>query len=130
MSKLLKGTFLVHAIVALVLGAACLLAPGHVLGWLGFPGLDGFGNFFARLVGAALLALAWMSFRGWLASAWEQVARIVEGEVFFTVLGCVGLLRLGLRGHWGWLLWASFGILAAFALLWIVCLLQGNKAER
>jgi len=129
MSKLLKGTFLVHTIVAVVLGAALLAAPGRVLGWLGFPGLDAFANFFSRLLGAAVLALAWMSFRGWQASEWRQVAILVEGEVFYTVLGCVGLLRLGLVGHWGWLLWTTFGVLAAFAVAWILCLLRGGQSK-
>ena len=129
MSRLLKGTFLVHTIVAVVLGVALMAAPGRVLGWFGVPGLDGFANFFSRLLGAAVLALAWMSFRGWLASEWRQVAIIVEGEVFYSVLGCVGLLRLGLKGHWGWLLWTTFGMLAAFAVVWILCMLRGSRAS-
>jgi hypothetical protein len=129
MSKLLKWTFLVHAIVAAVLGAALLGAPGRVLTWLGFGPLDAFANFFSRLLGAAMLALAWTSFRGWTASKWSQVAIVVEGAVLFTVLGCVGLLRLGLSSHYGWLLWTTFGILAGFALLWIVSLVRGERAH-
>ena len=131
MSKFLKGTFLAHAIFALVLGAACLVAPGRVLGWLGFGGgLDAFANFFARLLGAAFLAHAWMSFRGWLAAEWSRMAAVVEGEIVFTLLGCAGLLRLGLGGgHWPWLLWVSLAGLAAFAVLWIAVYLLARKAR-
>lgn len=130
MSKLLKGTFLTHAVVCLVLGAACLLAPGRVLGWLGFPGLDAMANFFARLLGAALLAMAWTSYRGWQATEWPRVAAVVEGELVFALLGCAGLLRIGSKGHWPWLLWVSLAILAAFAMLWLAAYLTRARAKR
>jgi len=128
MSKLLKGTFLVHAVVATVVGAALLAAPGRILTWLGWgPCID---PIISRLLGAAVLALAWSSFRGWLATEWSQVAIIVEVEVFYTVLGCVGLLRHGLKANYGMLLWGPFGILAAFAILWIISLLRETRARR
>jgi hypothetical protein len=127
MSKLLKGTFLVHAIVAVILGAALLAAPGRVLGWLGWAPID---PLMSRLLGAALLALAWSSFRGWLASEWSQVAILVEAEVFFTVLACAGLLRHLLRAGYGLVVWGPFAVLAAFAVLWIVSLLRETRAHR
>jgi len=127
MSKLLKGTFLVHAIVAAVVGAALLAAPGRVLAWLGWQPVD---PLISRLLGAALLALSWGSFRGWLASGWSQVAILVEAEVFFTVLGCAGLLRHLLKANYNLLVWGPFGVLAAFAILWIVSLLRETNAHR
>jgi hypothetical protein len=127
MSKLLKGTFLVHAIVAAVVGAAMLAAPGRVLTWLGWQPVD---PLISRLLGAALLALTWGSFRGWLASEWSRVAILVEVEVFYTVLGCVGLLRHLLKANYSILVWGPFGVLAAFAILWIVSLLLETKAHR
>jgi hypothetical protein len=58
------------------------------------------------------------------------VAILLAGEVFYAVLGWFGLLRLGLTGHWDRLLWASFGVLAAFAVAWTTCRLQGTSSKR
>jgi hypothetical protein len=126
MSKLLKGTFLVHAIAAAIVGAALLVAPGRVLGSLAWQPID---PIISRLLGAALIALAWSSLRGWLATQWSQVAIIVEAEVFYTVLACVGLLRHLLKANYSVLVWGPFGILAAFAILWTVSLIRESRAR-
>jgi hypothetical protein len=127
MSRLLKGTFLVHAIVAVVLGAALLAAPGRVAALVNWAPVD---PLISRMYGAALLALAWGSFRGWLATQWSQVAILVEVEVFFTVLACVGLLRHLLKANYPWPVWTALGLLAFFAILWIISLLRETRAHR
>jgi hypothetical protein len=95
MSKSLKYTFLIHVVVSLIFGAVLLLAPGRFLGLFGWAPID---PLISRLLGAALLALAWSSYRGWGASSYEQVSVLVEMEVIFTVFGSVGLLRHLLKG--------------------------------
>jgi len=74
-----------------------------------------------------MLALAWGSFRGWRAREWAEVEILVELEVIFTVLACVGLLRHLLFGWWPWMPWLIFALFALFAVAWIVFLVQGKR---
>ena len=121
MSKALKYTFLIHAVVAVLFGVPLLIVPGRFLGWFGWAPID---PIISRLLGAALLALAWSSFRGWRATERAQVAILVEMEAVFTVLGCVGLLRHLLFAGYPAMVWMVFAILGIFAIAWIVSLLR------
>jgi hypothetical protein len=147
-SKSLKGTFLVHMIVALVLGVSLLLIPGRALTLLGWvpeqiqvqaagtvltaPGTTLVDPVITRLLGVALLALGYSSFLGWRASRREQVILLVQTELVYCVLGVVAILA-GLHSLQGWssLLTELFSlqpavvigfvmalILAAFAVAW------------
>ena len=115
MSKSLKYTFLIHVVVSLIFGAALLLAPGRFLGLFGWAPID---PLISRLLGAALLALAWSSYRGWGASSYEQVSVLVEMEVIFTVFGSVGLLRHLLKAWYPWYVWFLLAVLLVFAIAW------------
>ena len=121
MSKALKFTFLIHAVVAFVLGALLLIIPGRFLGWVGWAPVEPIIN---RLLGAALLAMAWSSFRGWRATEKAQVAILVEMEALFTVLGCIGLLRHLLKARYPAMVWIVFAVLGIFAILWTTSLLK------
>jgi len=127
MSKLLRILFLIHALIALAVGVPLLLAPGRFLEALGWAPVD---PIISRLLGAALLALTWSSFRGWRATQWSQVAIIVEAEAVFTVLACVGLLRHLLAGHYTLLVWGPFALYLAFAVAWIAVLVQHWRTDR
>ncbi|MGD8462614.1 MAG: hypothetical protein PVI09_01985 [Anaerolineae bacterium] len=124
MSKALKTTFLVHALIAAASGAVLLLIPGRFLLWLGWAPID---PIMSRLLGAALLALAWSSFQGWRAREWADVATLVQAEAVFTVLACVGLLRHLLFGRWPLMVWLLFAVFAAFAVAWIVFLVRHRE---
>lgn len=119
MSKLLRFTFLAHMIVAGVVGALLLVIPGRALDWIDWgpvePILD-------RVLGAALLALGWSSFRGLLATERRQVALLIETEAIFCLLGCVGVGRhlLFTQAAYPIMVWVVFGVLAVFLLLWVV----------
>jgi hypothetical protein len=115
MSKSLRYTFLIHVVVSLIFGAALLLAPGRTLGLFGWAPID---PLISRLLGAALLALAWSSYRGWGASSYEQVSVLVEMEVIFTVFGSVGLLRHLIKAWYPWYVWFVFAVLVVFAIAW------------
>jgi hypothetical protein len=116
-----KFIFLVHTIVALAIGAPLLIIPGRFLGWLGWAPVEPVIN---RILGAALLALAWSSFRGWRATDKAQVAFLVEMETAFTVLGCVGIIRHLLVAHYPFIVWCVLAVLALFAVAWIVSLIS------
>ena len=121
MSKLLKYTFLIRALVALVLGAGLLLAPGRTLDIFRWAPQDAL---ITRLFGAALLAFAWSSFRGWQSDSFEKVSTLVEMEVVFTVFGCVGLLRHLIKGVYPTIVYVVFALLLIFSVLWMINLIR------
>ena len=121
MAKELKYTFLIHAVVALVFGAPLLIMPGQFLTWFGWVPVD---PILSRVLGAALLALAWSSYRGWRAKERAQVSVLLEMEAAFTVLGAIGVLRTLLTGPYLWYVWLLFVILALFALAWLYLLFK------
>jgi O-antigen/teichoic acid export membrane protein len=116
MSKALKVTFGVHAVVALLFGAPLLIAPGRFLGVFGWAPID---PLISRLLGAAMLALAWSSFLGYRTTESSLEKSFIQIEVVYTVLGAIGLLRHLLVAWYAWFVWAIFYLLAIFAILWI-----------
>jgi hypothetical protein len=115
MSKGLRTLFLAHMAVALVFGVPLLLIPGRTLLWVGWAPID---RIAARLLGAALLALGWSSFRGWQLMGKRDVRLLVEMEAAFTGLACIGLARHLFLGRYPLFPWLVFAILAAFFLGW------------
>ncbi|MDX1615465.1 MAG: hypothetical protein R3300_14225 [Candidatus Promineifilaceae bacterium] len=121
MSASLRSTFLVHWIVSLLFGLPMLIAPGRLLGLFEWAPIDPITS---RMYGAALLALAWGSFRGWRASNWAQVSLLVELEAAFTVLASIGLLRHLLFASYPWYVWAILLVMVLFAVAWIAALVR------
>ncbi|MBN1138187.1 MAG: hypothetical protein JXM73_16475 [Anaerolineae bacterium] len=119
MSKWLRILFLVHAVVAVIGGLPLLLAPGRTLDLFGWAPID---PLLSRILGAALLALAWSSWRGWRGATQAQAALLIEVEAIFTTLTCAGLLRQLLGASWPWYVWLLFGVFAAFAAAWVAAL--------
>jgi hypothetical protein len=117
MSKALKYTFLIHAIIAFLLGAPLLLGPGHFLVLLGWLHID---TMLSRVLGAALLGLAWSSWRGWQATENAQVKTLLELEAIFTALGALGLLREMITSPFPLIYWLLCALLAVFAIGWIL----------
>jgi len=121
MAKWLKIVFLVHMVIAAVLGALLLVIPGSFLGWLGWAPVD---PLLTRVLGGAFLALAWGSFRGWRAKERAQVTLLLEVEAAFAILGAIGLLRHLLIANYPWMVWTLFAGLVAFAVAWVVAWLK------
>jgi Co/Zn/Cd efflux system component len=121
MAKELRYTFLIHAVVALVFGAPLLIMPGRFLAWFGWAPVD---PILSRVLGAALLALAWSSYRGWRAKERAQVSILLEMEAAYTVLGAIGVLRHLLVANYPWPVWLLFAVLAIFALVWLYFLFR------
>ena len=123
MSQTLRVTFIVHAVVAFILGLGLLGAPGRVLEPFGWAPID---PLMSRMLGAALLALAWGSYRGYRSATWDQVELLVQIEAAFTVLAGVGLLRHLLIASYDWYVWTVFAIYAIFAVAWIYHLIRAK----
>jgi hypothetical protein len=121
MSKSLRYTFLVHAVVAVLFGLPLLAAPGRFLDVFDWAPID---PIMTRLVGAALLALGWGSYRGWRAAARGDVEILIQVEVVFTVLSAVAILRHLVEGSWPWYVWTMFIVFAIFAVVWIYHLVR------
>ena len=133
-SNSLRVTFLIHMIVALVLGAALWIIPGRtltILGWVpeqvylpqsdvSIPGTSFVDGILIRVLGAALLAIGYASFLGWRTSRHEQVNLLIQEEFVFCVLGTVAFL-VGIFTFGrpvpviGWVLTA---ILVIFSVVW------------
>ncbi len=106
LSSWLRTTFLVHWIISALLGAALFLVPGRtltILGWipqwvqlpgvdLNIPGPTFVDAVLSRLLGVALLALAWSSFRGWRAKQRSEVEILIQTEAVFCILGVVAFI--------------------------------------
>ena len=135
-SKGLRNTFLFHTIVSAVLGLSLYVVPGRVLAILGWipekyeltvggttvsaPGTFLVDPVITRVLGAALLALAFASFLGWRAKEHQEVSILVLLELVFCVLALVAfvvrIVTLGLTlPVIGWVL---IVILLAFAVAW------------
>ena len=135
----LRSTFLVHAIVALVFGAALWLIPGRFLTLVGWvqesfiidgteitaPGTLFVDGVITRLLGAVLLALALSSYQSWRTQEWVKVALVVQLEAVFCILSVLAglVVVLFLRAEplplFGWV---TLVLLAAFGAAWVLAL--------
>jgi hypothetical protein len=134
----LRSTFLVHWVICLLLGVPLFFIPGRtltLLGWvpqivqlpeggLSLPGTYFVDGVLVRLLGVALLALAWSSLRGWRAENYSQVAILVQTEAVFCVLGVVGFIAgFIMTGRTiPFIGYALILVLALFAVAWSLAL--------
>jgi len=124
MSKMLKTTFLSHAVVAGIPGLLLLIIPGRFLLALGWAPID---PVLSRVLGAAFLALAWSSFQGWRRASQAEIRTLVELELAFTTLACVGLLRHLLFARWPFVIWLLFAVFALYTLAWAAALFRRQR---
>lgn len=142
-SQGLKIVFLVHAIISGVLGLGLWLVPGRfltLLGWvpelvtvldteLQVPGTTFVDAFITRLLGTALLALAYSSFKGWRSNQWVEVAQVVQFEVVFCILGFLSLILSLYQTTLNVpvIAYAFVILFAVFAVAWLWALRTGTK---
>jgi hypothetical protein len=138
-------TFLVHAIVGLVLGLALLLVPGRslsLLGWvqpwvqlpnsdLSIPGQTFVDPMITRLLGASLLALAYLGFRCWAKAvhSWREAHLIVEFEAVYCAVSIIAILiaLVTMERTAVMIVWVCLLIYAAFFVAWGLFWLAGRK---
>jgi hypothetical protein len=121
MARTLRFIFLVNAIIWIVLGVLMLAMPGRFLQWLAWGGTD---PILSRIVGAALLALAWGDLRAWRGLSWSEGAVFVEVQLVFSALVSLGILRHLLVGSWPTMVWILFAVFAIFTVAWLGALLR------
>ena len=135
-SPRLRVLFLIHACFTFVLGVLLWSIPGRtltVLGWvpeaLQFPGTEMLvpGTIFVdpgltRLLGAALLAIAFSSYQGWRAHLWSEVTLLVRLKFIFALLGLLGILLGGVflrvNPDLSLLGWLFVIVLGGFTIAW------------
>jgi hypothetical protein len=119
-----KVTFFVWIILTLLVGAALLIAPGRFLDIFGWQPVE---PILDRILGASLLAMSWLSLRGWLAIDSSVTMLIAEIQAIFCALAALGVLRhlLG-QAHYPLMVWIVFAVTAAFAALWFVVRVSGK----
>ena len=142
-SRGLHLTFLVHAIIAVVLGVLLWTIPGQGLSFLDWvpetltvgdtdvsgPGTVLVDPILTRLLGATLLAMALSSFQGWRAEEWGRVELLVQFEAAYCILAVIGMLAaLILDRPFNWIRWVTVGVLAAFAVAWSVAYWRHRSA--
>ncbi len=118
MSGTYRVTSSVYAVLWLIVGLLLLLVPGRFLGALTWPSEPITG----RVLGAALLALAWASYRGSRTRNREVLSLVMELGVIFSVLAALGVLRHLLITYYPPVVWGAFAVFAVFSVLWLVTL--------
>ena len=118
MTTFRRLTFAIFALVAVLVGAPLLIAPGRFLALWNWAPVDAI---LSRILGAALLALAWASILGTQATDRQLTRSLVQIEALFCVLATLGILRHLLGGaSYPPVLWVAAAILGLFAIAWIV----------
>ncbi len=116
MSKSLRTIFIVHAVVALLFGVPLLAAPGRFLGLFGWAPVD---PLLSRLLGAALIALAWSSYRGFRAAERRAGGAAAGDRGHLLRPGSVGMLRHMWGYAWPWYVWTLLLVFIIFAIAWL-----------
>jgi hypothetical protein len=116
MSRGLKTTFLVHAIVTLAFGVVLYLIPDT---WAAFINWIPFDPVVTRIYAAALLAIGVSSWLGYRAARWDEVRIVVQTEMVLTVLSALIGLYLALFASAPLFIWVPIGIFVVFAMAWI-----------
>lgn len=145
LSKGIQTTFLVHAIVGLVLGGALLLVPGRtlsLLGWvqewvqlpeseLSIPGQTFVDPVISRLLGAALLSLAYLSFRVWAKAfrSAKEAQLIIEFEAVYCAVSIIAILiaMFTMVRTTAAIVWVILLMYAAFFTAWGLAWQAGRK---
>ena len=117
MKPIQKFICYLFSLFCLFFGSGLLLAPGRFLGMVHWAPVD---PIISRILGAALLAMAWLAWR--MARTPDRCLVSVGTEVFliFTFLSSVGLLRHVLFASYPMVVWILTIALLLFAVYWAI----------
>ena len=84
--------------------------------WLGWAPI---GPIVSRILGAALLAMAWGALRLWRGAAGPDARLWAETQLALAGLAGIGVLRHVLVAHWPAIVWILFALCALSVLTWV-----------
>jgi hypothetical protein len=123
----LKLTFLIHSIVAMIVGLIFMLAPQFWPNLFGQALID-VGTY--RVLGAAIIAFGMSSWWAYRETLWERVKIVTEMEIVWTVIGTLvtvfGLLFEGMIVA-GWIMAFT---LAVFAVVFVYMYVRETAVTR
>ncbi len=147
-SRELRITFLVHAVIALIFGLSTLFIPGRsltLMGWvpewvqlpnsdLSIPGQTFVDPLITRLMGAALLALAYLSFRCWQGAVrtWGEALLVLEFEAVYCALSVVAFIiaLITIDRTMPFIGWLDGLLFLAFFVVWGLFWQRARQATR
>lgn len=87
--NILKYAFILHMIVAFVLGAWFFIAPNTWVDLIGWPYYDPSVD---RVMASLMIALGVTSLLGFKADSYDKVEIVVIGEIVYGLLGTIAML--------------------------------------
>jgi hypothetical protein len=115
--SVVRLAFIIHLIVAVLIGLPLLFVPSVALGWFGYGTLPAGLGGPLRSLGAIILCFGGVtSLYGFLAKSWERVDYIVRGEIVYLAVQTLLYLVLGIVGKGPALGNWSFAVLSAALL--------------
>ncbi len=115
MGTLTKTLFYVFMIICLITGLPLLLAPGRFLALFAWAPID---PLISRLLGAALLGMAWGAWRSLRQNDLRQAIVAIEIFIIFCLLGAIGWFRHLFVAYWWPGIWVIAFLLLVFGLFW------------
>ena len=95
---IIRVTFIVHLIVAVLTGLGLLIIPETTGGWFGYPFVPELAPV-VRSFGAIILGFGGLtSLYGYLSKSWERVDYIVRGEITYLAIQTIVYLVSALTG--------------------------------
>ena len=112
--SILKYTFLIHMIVAFVLGAWFFIAPNTWVDVVSWPYYDPSVD---RVMASLMIGLGVTSLLGFKADSYEKVEIVVIGEIVYSILATIGMLWFMLTEVAPVIGWALAGLPVLFLIL-------------
>jgi len=120
MVRALRALMWIHIVASVILGALLLIVPGGFLQSIGWAPVD---PILSRVLGAALLAVAWGGYIAQHRFGSPESAIFAQIHLVFSVLAAVGVWRHLLIAHWPAMVWILGAILILSAAHWALLLL-------
>ncbi len=120
MSNELQSLLKLNFVITLILGIPLLFFPGTFLSAIDWAPVD---PLLSRALGAALLSMSWITFRGIRTENKQAVRLLIEMQTLFCFLSGIGILRQLLLVNYPSMVWGVFGTLVGFAIFWFVAYL-------
>ena len=119
-----KTVFILYGGICLLVGAPLLLVPGKFLGILQWAPID---PLISRLMGAAMLGMAWGAWQTLRRDDLHMASLLAEINFVFTFSGAIGWLRHLVVARWWPGIWATSILILIFSLAWAYVWYQVKK---